>query len=330
MTDERERSGENRDGIARLIRLAGRREPVPEERTRRVKTNVRRHWQAELRRRSRARFRRTAVILATAATIVIAALIGVQRYGPDRTSDATMTVESVAGSAWMQEEPLAAGTEILAGSPVRTGNDGRLAVRLESGHSVRLDGGSLLTMVEPGVLQLEQGAVYVDSGTGNSDPEPLVVRTEAGSIRETGTQYEIRLLDESLRIRVREGSVVLTDQQGEHAVETASQLERLADGTISRGPILLHGPEWDWVAGITPMIDFRGRTADAFLEWIARERGWTLTYADLEVARAAAGTELGGSAGEIGIDQALDAVLPACRLAYRLEGGTLLIDSRPE
>lgn len=330
MTDERERPGENRDDIARLIRLAGRREPVPEERASRVKATVRDHWQAELRRRSRARFRRTALILATAATIVIAVLIGVRQIGPDGSADATMVVESLTGSAWMQEAALSAGTEIPAGSSVETGAGGRLAVRLKSGHSVRLDSGSLLTMVEPGILLLERGAVYVDSGTGSSDPDPVLVRTAVGSIRETGTQFEVRLLNESLRIRVREGSVVLTDDQGEHPVETAGELVRQADGTVAMRQIELHGPEWNWIAGITPMIDFQGRTADAFLEWIARERGWTVTYADLEVARAAAETELGGSVGEIGIDQALDAVLPACRLAYRLEGGTLLIENMPE
>jgi ferric-dicitrate binding protein FerR (iron transport regulator) len=313
-----------------LIRLAGRREPVPEERANRVKAAVRDHWQAEIRRRSRARFRRTALILATAATIVIAVMVGVRQIGPDGTADATMMVESLTGPAWMQEAALSTGTEIPAGSSVETGDGGRLAVRLQSGHSVRLDSGSLLTMVETGVLHLERGAVYVDSGTGGLDPEPVLVRTAVGSILETGTQFEVRLLDGSLRIRVREGSVTLTDDRGEHAVETAVELVRLSDGTVARRQIELHGPDWDWIAGITPMIDFQGRTADAFLGWVARERGWTLTYADLEVARAAAETELGGSVGEIGIDQALDAVLPACRLAYRLEGGTLLIENMPE
>ena len=48
------------------------------------------------------------------------------------------------------------------------------------------------------------------------------------------------------------------------------------DGSIVQRPIPTHGADWDWILGITPMPDLEGWSAIHFLEWVARERGWTL------------------------------------------------------
>jgi len=98
---------------------------------------------------------------------------------------------------------------------------------------------------------------------------------------------------------------------------------------VTRHALATYGPEWDWIVGVTPMLDLEGETAMAFLEWAARERGWKLAFADESVARSAAEIVLGGTLERLTLDQALDAVLPTCNLTHRVEQGVLLIASAP-
>ena len=91
-----------------------------------------------------------------------------------------------------------------------------------------------------------------------------------------------------------------------------------------------HGPEWEWMASITPMPDLEGLTARAFLGWIAREQGLSLAFADETVARAAGETTLGGTVKGLTPEEALEAVLPTCRMTQRIEEGVLLIAREQE
>jgi hypothetical protein len=101
-----------------------------------------------------------------------------------------------------------------------------------------------------------------------------------------------------------------------------------SDGAATRREILAYGPEWDWLLAITPMPDFEGRPVGALLEWVARERGWSLVYADPETEGFAGGTALQGSLRRLRIDESLEAATLASRLAYRVDGGVLLVSSR--
>ena len=74
------------------------------------------------------------------------------------------------------------------------------------------------------------------------------------------------------------------------------------------------------------MLDLQGRTAREFLDWVARERGWTLVFADAEVARSAEEIVLGGTVEALTLDQALDAVLPTCRMVYEVMDGVLRVE----
>ncbi|HSF38723.1 MAG TPA: FecR domain-containing protein, partial [Thermoanaerobaculia bacterium] len=177
-----------------------------------------------------------------------------------------------------------------------------------------------------GALALDRGAVYVDSGSHGPAAEPLRLETPLGEVRETGTQYEVRLGADSIRIRVREGSVVLRADDGLHTVGALTELETDGRGTVATREIPRSGPEWGWIAGVTPMPDLEGLTARAFLDRIAREGGWTLTFADEETARLAAETVLQGTVSGMTPEEALDAVLPTCGLSHRIEDGRLIVD----
>jgi len=335
MSGEHGPSLDPHDEVAALIRLAGRRADVPEAVASRVRAAAHEQWRNVVRRRNRVRYVWATAALATAASAVL--VIALRGFGDTTGSPAagaSPRIESVAGSAWAiaEDEPgapprlLRVGAEVPIGSAIETAEPGRAAVRLASGHSVRLDTGSRIRILDREVVALDRGAVYVDSRANARSGAPLRIRTPLGEVEEAGTQFEVRLGADSVRIRVREGSVVLRAADRHFTVDISNELEAYRDGTSRSREIPRHGPEWYWVAGITPMPDIEGLSARAFLDRIAREGGWTLQFADEETATLAAGTVLRGSVEGLGLEHALEAVLPTCGMVHRIEDGRLVVD----
>ena len=73
------------------------------------------------------------------------------------------------------------------------------------------------------------------------------------------------------------------------------------------------------------MMELGGRSLQEFLDWMARERGLQLRFASPEVAASAPGIVLNGSIDGMTLDEALESVLPTCRMSHRIEGDALLI-----
>jgi ferric-dicitrate binding protein FerR (iron transport regulator) len=336
MNDEQEPLMDERDDVGRLVRLAGKRQAVPRDRAERVKTAARAQWQSEVRRRSRRRAIWAAAGLAAAASLALAITLQFLPVGTGVPpgADIVIRVEALTGPVWSQvtsdvdgPEPraLKVGDDVPLGSELVTSDESRAAIRLASGHSVRLDASTRVRLVDRGSLALDRGTIYVDSGVGMTTTGSLEVRTPLGTLEEIGTQFEARFDDGVLRVRLREGSVVVHQGEKAHDVRAGTEISVDAGGTVTRREISAHGSNWAWLAAVTPMLDLEGRTAEEFLEWVARERGWTLSFADETVARSAGEIVLGGTVERLTLDEALDAVLPTCRMVYRIEYGTLLI-----
>lgn len=341
MREDRGQSGNRRDDVATLLRLAGKRRSVPAERTERVKDAARTQWQGVVRVRSRRRYAWTAAAIVTAASLALMIAVRGMRVGsdiPTATGDAAIRIESLHGPAWGRGtadgvvRPLRGGGEVGSVSELTTAADGRVAIRLESGHSVRFDVSTTVRFLGGDSLALDRGAIYVDSGSEAEQrgAPALSVLTPLGLVRELGTQFEVRLEEESVRVRLREGAVVVHHDGQEQEVRAGTELALNPEGSTERREIATHGATWEWIVGITPMPDLEGRTARSFLEWVARERGWTLAFADEAVARSAADTVLGGNIRRLTLDEALDAVLPTCRMTHRLYDNTLLISPTRE
>lgn len=324
------------DRIETLLRHTGRRPPVPADRARRVEATVREHWRAELRRRS-SRRRRTwaAAALATAATVAAAIGLGLWQRIPPATETAAL-VEMVVDSAWLQLAPAAAnsppvallpGAKVELGSELATERHGLLAIRMSTGHSVRIDSGTRVRLLAENVLALDRGAVYVDSiGPGGPALAAVEIRTPLGNVRELGTQFEVRQLGSSMRVRVREGKVTLDGRAAAVEVSAGHELQLGEDGSTTRRDLIPSGADWLWIAPITPLLELEGRTLQEFLDWIARERGLRVQFASAEDAAAARRTILSGSIDGMTLDEALDSVLPTCRMSHRIAGDQLLIE----
>jgi ferric-dicitrate binding protein FerR (iron transport regulator) len=320
----------NDDTIARLVHLAGARARVPPDREQRVRHAVLDECRAVAgRRRLRRRAIAAATALAIAALAVVAVRIGVRSPAAPPPGGVVATVERLEGSGASvrvreRSRPTASlrqADTLRTGDEITTGADGRAALRLTEDISLRLDRSSTARLVSRETIELAAGALYVDSGR---ESPSLEVRTALGVIRDIGTQFEVRLESNALRIRVRSGIVEV--HQSARIVPARAGTEVLVDasGATSRG-VAPYGPAWEWASGLAPTFEIEGRPLAAFLAHLCREHGWTLTYSTSALDREASGIILHGSVDGLEPADALEAVLSTSGLAHRLEQGDLIV-----
>jgi len=332
------------DQIAQLLRQVGPRPTLPPEREQRVREAVHSQWNQtiRIRRRHQMIWVSSAIAAGIAALVLLTPVAREQlrsylgspvQEGMVGTAVAVRglvwhappgTAESLPGRRLVVEEDLGVDTRVEATADART------AIRLADGRSLRLDYGTRIRFLEPTVIELERGAVYVDSELEPEQSTPIEIRTALGSVLEMGTQFEVRLLDEVVRVRVREGAVNLS-RKGQ-AFEAAAGIELSIDraGSVSRRQVPVLGPHWDWVLEIAPSFALEGSSLPTFLAWVSRETGWSVSYADSSVAATVAEIIVHGSVESLRPDQALEAVLPTCGLTSNLSGGWLVVEALPQ
>jgi ferric-dicitrate binding protein FerR (iron transport regulator) len=316
---------------SRLLRVAGMRAPVPPAAEHRVRDVV----LDEIRSVARARKVRRRLLAGSALLAVAAVAVLAVRPRPVSRSETVLpavattiaTVERVEGigvtrpTAAAGRAAIAAGTSLVVHDEIVTGRDGRLAFRLTSGASVRVDRGSRVRLVSATAFDLAEGAVYIDNGPG----EPVLeVRTPLGLVKDVGTQFETRLESSGLRVRVRSGLVELHRDEKILSVRPGSEVQVSMSGTTTR-TIPTFGPDWEWVTALAPPFNVDGRPLGVYLEYLCREQGWTLAYADTRLARDVSGMLVHGSVEGLSPADALSVVLSTSGLAHRLDGGHLVV-----
>lgn len=215
------------------------------------------------------------------------------------------------------------GAEIQAGSTVRTGADVRTALELAGGASLRLDADSEIVLESQTLVSLVSGSLYMDSGALGSSPW---VRTPWGMVIPIGTQFELRLEEGGISVRVREGAVRVDGGSGPVEARRSEALTVREDG-VTRHRIAVHGEEWNWVVEIAPGPERSGSLAD-YLGWLEREMGWRLRYSVPALEEKARTIELRLPPGEITPGQMLPLLLEASELGYRLAGHVLIIEPK--
>ena len=285
MTERNDRhllqDADNGDTTARLLRTAGLRDDVPADRAARVRREVLDECRAVARRRAvRRRAWGGAITLATAALLIVVVRLGTPRQdarAPVREIVATVARRlgdeggrlTSAGGETLASTLLSPDDTIRAGDLVETDTTSRLGLRLASDVSLRLDAADL---IDDG--RVAAGALYVDTGR---DAASLEIRTPFGVARDIGTQFELRLSDSSVRLRVRSGLVEL--QRGDDIVSARSGAELTygAAGAVTR-TVAIYGPEWAWTAGLALPFAIEGRSLAAVLDQLCHEHGWTSRY----------------------------------------------------
>ena len=329
MIDERDPTREQ-ELVERLVRLAGLDTEVPAGGADEVRDAVRPVWRREL--RARARRRRLAVALPLAAALVVALAAGLLLKNPARSEGEPVAVvevvqgsiEIVAPSGTKRLVSVAAPmVELTAGSRLRTGDDSRVSLRLARGHSLRLDYATSARLASPLSVELEGGAVYVDSGGATG--AAILVRTPMAEVRELGTRFEVRRSGDAVVVRVRGGRVEVAARGQEQQVSEGVALALDSVGDATRSTIAIYGSEWSWMQAVAPPIDIEGRTAGAFLEWASDETGLQVVYGDPETESLIAETILHGAVGDLAPEEALEVVMASCGLTVTRSGSTLMV-----
>jgi ferric-dicitrate binding protein FerR (iron transport regulator) len=328
--DKSETPANERDPLARLIRSAGRRPAIESAREQRVHSAVHGVWQRTVRRR---RIRRWAIGAGSGLAAAVVAFTVYASLSRDNSPVATLDFASgnITSKGPDGTRTLKVGDGILPGSTIETTDNGRAAVTLTSGQSVRLDNSTSITIKSASSLALGSGGVYVDSEhAGKKAVQPLEVRTNFGIARDEGTQFEVRLATDSVRVRVREGKVKMQRGSDSSVAEPGTELTTHSSGPIATAKVSLTDSSWDWAASAAPPFKLEGATLQAYLSWVGRELAWEVHYSSEELRQSAPTIHLHGTLSGISPRNSVDAVLPVCGLTYTLSNGVLTVaKSRP-
>jgi ferric-dicitrate binding protein FerR (iron transport regulator) len=336
MTDLRDRRGvpdSAEDEVAALFRMAGPPATLSEEEIRPAREAAREAWRGQI----RARAARRRVAAAVAAGLLAAA--GLVWWGRERVQPAidapvaslqlrTGGVTIVPGSAAAR-----GGRALHAGTVLASAVDGRIAIRLAGGASVRVDGASRLRLASARTLELERGALYVD--TGPLPAPPIEVVTPLGRVTDLGTQFEVRLSAAGaggaprLRLRVREGEVTVQTETAAHRAAAGGELLLDAEGVARRAAVAADDPGWQWAARAAPQPEIEGQSLATFLDWATRELGLRWRLAEPLPPLAAEEIVLHGSVEGLTPEEAIEVVLTGSGLRAERAGGELLVSAAP-
>ena len=353
-TSDAHETSEPREGVGvaergfdldQLIRAAGSRPAPGADRTARVREAVEREWRAQAR---AGRMRRLlgltgggVAMLATAATVFLAvrqrSTVAPVAMPPPPTPIARVAAARGAVTMEIAGSPaavVAVGQRIAAGSRLRTNGTSRATVTLIDGGELRIDANTFATVVDARTIQLERGAIYLDSGA--STPGSFTVRTTSGTVRDIGTRFEVRAsplrqgskgqaardLRVALSIKVRDGAVQLERAGRIDRAPKGTELVAHADGTVSTKSVDPFAAAWAWTTAAAPPFIAENATLEAFLQWASREGGWTIEWSDALRQRART-TILSGAVEDMTPAEALAALLPTCGLSPELVNGKL-------
>jgi ferric-dicitrate binding protein FerR (iron transport regulator) len=309
--------------VEHLLQRAGHR-PVPAaERRERARRATRDAWADTIRARSQRRRLLVAIPALAAAAALVVAVVLQHRSSASRTAPVIVAVVAATTALDVIDRPagslLAAGDALHAGATVRTTEHQLVALALEAGGELRVNGGSSIQLVGPRRVRIDEGQIYVDSGAANG-AEPLAIETFAGIVRDIGTRFDVQVQGDRLRVRVRDGAVRLQN----HDVTAGRELTT-AGHDITLRSATTYGRDWDWILRARP-LRVEGATLERFLGWVEADGGRHVEFRDARLRGAVANIVLHGSVDGLSVDEALAVILPATGLTYSLDGSRVLID----
>ena len=322
---------DDRDDAIRQLLRQPRPSAVDAVRTARVYRAVHAAWRDTA---DRTRNRRRGFAIAAAAVLVVTigaiGLTFVNWPGERGASQAAAPIAStlfVTSEVEFQHDGHAragrVGEGLTPGTRIAT-YGGRAAIVLANGVELRLDSHTAITLDTARSLSLTRGAIYLDSSKRTGPPDAVAIVVGGTVIRDIGTRYEIRLSDEELRVRVRDGRVEVSSAFGMREADRGGQLRVTSSGILS-GSASTSGADWDWIVRAVPPPKLEGRPLPEFLAWAEREGGRPIRFADPALERANRATIVYGAIESLTVEEALDVVLPSCGLARRTGGDVITI-----
>jgi ferric-dicitrate binding protein FerR (iron transport regulator) len=319
---------DDRDDAMRQLLRQPRPSAVDPVRTARVYRAVHAAWRDAA---DRTRNRRRGVAIAAAAVLVVT--IGLTFVNWPRERAAPQAAGPIASTLFVTSEVVfqhdgqaragRVGEGLTPGTRIAT-YGGRAAIVLANGVELRLDSNTGITLDTARSMSLTRGAVYLDSSHRTGPPDAVAIVVRGTVIRDVGTRYEVRLSDEELRVRVRDGRVEVSSAFGMREADRGGELRVTSSGILS-GSASTSGADWDWIVRAVPPPQLEGRPLPEFLAWAEREGGRPIRFADPALERANRATIVYGAIESLTVEEALDVVLPSCGLARRTDGDVITI-----
>ena len=317
--------GEETEALARLLRLAGPRRPVPADREARLRTATHAHWSASVGHARRVRWIWSGLSLAAACLVLTVSMLGGWRPLPIFQRPAPPVARLLRVEGFAAADAPTAGMDLRLGAVMATGPGQRIALRTRDGATLRLDGDTRLQLLSASILNLGRGAIYVDSGSTPPGGNPLEIRTAWGIVRDVGTQFQVRLAEDGIQLSVREGTARLERQGRTHEAVSGTALIVRGGAEVATRSIPRTGGDWEWIAGIAPPFALEGRRLGEYLDWVGQETGLAVRFEDPAESGRAREIVLHGAIDGLSPRESLAAVLPTCGLTHSIAGDALLI-----
>ena len=326
-------AGPEEEQLQALLREAGRRPQPPEDK--------RQEWEVLFRREldiavtTKRRQRRTSYAATAAVAVLLAGvflLFSPQLQQPIVVATVATTVDGNQTFYNGDKLPsLVEGSSVHVGQTIRTAGEGMLALSYRRA-DVRLNRDTTVRF-HAARIELIDGSIYVDTGgEGEHGALPVVISTTFGSFSHTGTQFMVTLDDtQGVVAAVREGIIMLLtddDQKQFNADEDGPRVVRVSRaGSIEDYAADRHGELWAWVLQSSPGKVINGLSADEILNWIAREMGLELRYANPDAKQAAEDAMQVTNDDAVGPQQALEWVDRTAWLTVDTSNGVQLLVS---
>jgi ferric-dicitrate binding protein FerR (iron transport regulator) len=337
VTDERSQNADPASGEDELLKAALRTPAMSQDALERVRDAVEREWRAATI-ADAARGRRRAALPSRVRRFAVAAAVLV----------------AAAGVAWWLARPPTPG--LLLGSVSRT-EKGALSVlsariprrnatqggELRVGDRVTAEGSALIALVRGGTLRisarselavnstsqiwLERGLIYLDIPSASGAGNPLSIVTSAGTIEHLGTEFEVLSDGQAVRVRVREGRIRFVGRTTTVEAGAGTELLAAPGKAIVQRPIETYGRDWLWTAALAPDYEIEGSSLIQFLQWVSRELGRPLNFADANARQIADRTILHGSVRHQAPIDAMSNVLATTSLSYEIRGDAIWVRS---
>lgn len=264
--------------IASLLKAAGQREAIPEP----LKQRWSNHFRQQLAQRRRQSQQRWLAACASVAMVAVMGLLFLRQPIPA----STITVSQVTGNNVLilttAKQRLAASGQVLtAGSTLSTGDASLLSINYHY-FDLRLNAGTRLR-IDSDRLTLLAGEVYVRS-TRRSPGSGLIIATPFAIINDVGTQFTVRVTDDSVISTVRQGSILV--QAGGTRTAASVTDNGAQQVTVNRRREIdiiatsASGDHWEWIYAVTPPYQLEGKSVYEFLRWSVQESGLTLRFDD--------------------------------------------------
>jgi hypothetical protein len=306
------------DIVRELIKRAGHRQAPAAAIEDAVRVAVHDEWRAEVGRRRSAGRRWLLAAAIGAVAVAIAWTFMRPPVEPSSVTVATFIASrgAVRVAAAARSAAVVSGDPLPAGTHIETGAAGSALLSVAA-VAMRVGPGTALDLERADRVVLQRGRIYVDSGPPGRAGASLVIVTALGNVAHVGTQFQVQYdPGRLLSVAVREGRVRLITAGNEQTLSKTDAATVASSGSVTRMTIEPYDARWAWVSEFVPDFPIDGRPLSAFLDWVARETGRTLSFVGPASRADTDHTTLNGSISGLTPLQALDAVLATTRFRY--------------